>query len=53
MQEEIARHIVDALRVKLLESDASRLKRRGTKNTAAYDLYLRGRQQLNIVARLG
>ncbi len=47
MQEEIARQIVDALRVKLLDADASRLKRRGTKNAAAYDLYLRGRQLLN------
>jgi TolB-like protein/Tfp pilus assembly protein PilF len=47
VQEEIARHIVEALRVKLLDADASRLKRRGTKHAAAYDLYLRGRQLLN------
>lgn len=47
VQEEIARQIVDALRVRLLDADASRLKRRGTKNAAAYDLYLRGRQLLN------
>ncbi|MGH8264744.1 MAG: TPR end-of-group domain-containing protein, partial [Steroidobacteraceae bacterium] len=47
VQEEIARHIVAALRVKLLDADDSRLKRRGTKNTAAYELYLRGRQLLN------
>jgi len=47
VQEDIARRIVEALRVKLLDSDASRLKRHGTKNTAAYDLYLRGRQLLN------
>jgi adenylate cyclase len=47
VQEEIARHIVAALRVNLLASDASRLKRRGTKNSHAYDLYLRGRQLLN------
>jgi adenylate cyclase len=47
IQEEIARHIVEALRVNLLDSDASRLKRRGTQNAQAYDLYLRGRQLLN------
>ena len=47
VQEEIARHIVAALRVNLLESDASRLKRRGTGNAAAYEHYLRGRQLLN------
>ena len=47
IQEEIARHIVSALRIKLLDSDESRLKRRGTPNASAYDLYLRGRQLLN------
>ena len=47
VQEEIARHIVAALRVNLLATDASRMKRRGTKNAAAYELYLRGRQLLN------
>ncbi len=47
VQEEIARDIVAALRVNLLESDASRLKRRGTKNAPAYERYLRGRQLLN------
>lgn len=47
VQEEIARHVAAAMRVSLLESDNSRLKRRGTKNAAAYELYLRGRQLLN------
>ena len=47
IQEEIARHVVEALRVKLLPSDASRIKRQGTGDTAAYDLYLRGRQLLH------
>jgi TolB-like protein/cytochrome c-type biogenesis protein CcmH/NrfG len=47
VQEEIARQVVAALRVKLLASDASRLERRGTKNAAAYEHYLRGRQLLN------
>src|SRR4029079_10261982 len=47
IQEEIARHIVDALRIKLLAADATRIKRRGTHNAAAYDFYLRGRQLLH------
>lgn len=47
VQEEIARDVVAALRVTLQVSDASRLKHHGTKNTAAYELYLRGRQLLN------
>jgi adenylate cyclase len=47
VQEEIARQVVAALRVKLLASDASRLERRGTKNAAAYEHYLRGRQLLH------
>lgn len=47
VQEDIARHVVAAMRVNLLEADSSRLKRRGTKNAAAYELYLRGRQLLN------
>jgi adenylate cyclase len=47
VQEEIARQVVASLRVNLLASDASRLQRRGTKNAAAYEHYLRGRQLLN------
>ena len=47
VQEDIARHVVAAMRVKLLDADSSRLKRRGTRNAAAYELYLRGRQLLN------
>ena len=47
VQEEISRQIVATLRVKLLAADAARLKRRGTKDAAAYDIYLRGRQLLN------
>jgi len=47
IQEEIARHIVDALRVKLLSADASRIKRHGTQSAPAYDFYLRGRQLLH------
>ena len=47
VQEQIARHIVEALSVQLLPADASRLNRQGTHNFAAYDFYLRGRQLLN------
>ena len=47
VQEDIARHVVAAMRVNLLDADSSRLKRRGTRNAAAYELYLRGRQLLN------
>jgi len=44
VQEEIARAIVEALNVTLLDTDAGKLRRRGTQNIKAYDLYLRGRQ---------
>jgi TolB-like protein/Tfp pilus assembly protein PilF len=47
IQEEIARHIVEALRIKLLASDAQRIKRIGTQSADAYDFYLRGRQLLH------
>jgi len=44
IQEEIARAVVEALHVTLLDTDDARLKRRGTRNLRAYELYLRGRQ---------
>ena len=44
IQEEIARAIVDALNVTLLDTDAAKLQRQGTRNLRAYELYLRGRQ---------
>jgi adenylate cyclase len=44
VQEEIARAIVQALDVTLLDTDEAKLRRRGTRNVQAYDLYLRGRQ---------
>jgi adenylate cyclase len=44
IQEDIARSIVQALRVTLLDADAANLQRRGTANPAAYDFFLRGRQ---------
>jgi adenylate cyclase len=47
IQEEIARHVTEALCVRLLASDAQRLKRSGTQSAEAYDFYLRGRQLLH------
>jgi len=44
VQEEIARAIVEALNVTLLDTEASKLRRQGTRNLRAYELYLRGRQ---------
>jgi adenylate cyclase len=44
IQEEIARAIVDALNVTLLDTEAAKLTRQGTRNLHAYELYLRGRQ---------
>jgi adenylate cyclase len=44
VQEEIARAIVEALNVTLLDTEAAKLTRQGTRNLRAYELYLRGRQ---------
>jgi adenylate cyclase len=44
VQEEIARAIVEALNITLLDTEAAKLKRQGTRNLRAYELYLRGRQ---------
>ena len=44
IQEDIARAVVEALNVTLLAADDGRLKRHGTQNLRAYDLYLRARQ---------
>jgi TolB-like protein/Flp pilus assembly protein TadD len=43
VQEEIARQISDNLRVKLTGRDKSRLAKRPTESTEAYQLYLKGR----------
>jgi serine/threonine protein kinase/tetratricopeptide (TPR) repeat protein len=43
LEEEIARKISDSLRVKLSGDDKSRLAKRVTENTEAYQLYLKGR----------
>jgi adenylate cyclase len=47
VQEDIAKHVVAALEVRLLRGEAGQLQWRGTENMPAYDYYLRGRQLLN------
>jgi adenylate cyclase len=47
VQEDIARHVVAALKVRLLQGEAGLLQWRGTLNLQAYEYYLRGRQLLN------
>ena len=42
LQEEIAREIIEKLRLKLSGQEKKRLAKRYTKNTQAYDLYLKG-----------
>lgn len=44
IQEEIAQAVVRALRVRLSSHEASRLQRTGTRNSMAYEMYLRGRE---------
>ncbi len=43
IQDEIAHAIVEALRVRLLGADGTRLPKRGTQDLEAYHLYLKGR----------
>lgn len=45
VQEEIAREISSKLRLKLTSDEQKRLTRRGTENTEAYQLWLKGRYQ--------
>ena len=44
IQEEIAQAVVRALRVRLSSHEVSRLQRTGTRNSTAYEMYLRGRE---------
>lgn len=46
IQEEIARAVVAALQVRLPSDEATRLRRAGTTDPQAYEMYLRGRQYL-------
>jgi serine/threonine-protein kinase len=48
VQEQIARSIVAALRIKLVAGTDSASSRRPTADTAAYELYLRGRQIFRV-----
>ena len=46
VQDEVTRHIVDALRVTLSPAEKTRLADAGTTNVEAYDCFLRGREFL-------
>ena len=48
IQEEIARKVADALKVTLLGEDEARIAAQAVTDLSAYDLYLRGLQQMNI-----
>ncbi len=47
IQEEIARKVADALKVTLLGEDEERIAAQSVTDLSAYDLYLRGLQQIN------
>jgi adenylate cyclase len=47
VQTDIAKHVSDALRVKILAPEENRIDRKPTESTKAYTLYLRGRYHLN------
>jgi serine/threonine protein kinase/Flp pilus assembly protein TadD len=53
IQEEVARAIAGALRVKLSVSDETALEQRSVTSTRAYDLYLRARQETERWTREG
>jgi serine/threonine protein kinase len=45
LQDEMSREVAEKLRLKLTGAEKKRLRKRSTENTAAYQLYLRGRHQ--------
>jgi serine/threonine-protein kinase len=47
LQDEMSREVAEKLRLKLTGAEKKRLRKRTTENTAAYQLYLRGRHQWN------
>jgi Serine/threonine protein kinase len=47
LQDEMSREVAEKLRLKLTGAEKKRLHKRTTENTAAYQLYLRGRHQWN------
>ena len=48
VQSDIAHTVTDALKVKLLPGEASRLQQGGTRSATALDAYLKGRQQFDL-----
>jgi len=46
IQDEVTRAIVEALKIHLTPEESARVGRRGTADVDAYDLYVRGRQQM-------
>jgi len=53
IQEEIAQAVVRALRLTLSSEEETRLRRAGTKNLQAYEMYLKGRQFLMSLTESG
>jgi adenylate cyclase len=49
IQEEIARAVVAALRLRVSSGESDRLRRSGTANPQAYEMYLRGRQHFRTL----
>jgi eukaryotic-like serine/threonine-protein kinase len=47
LQEEMSREIADRLRIRLTGDEKKKLKKKSTENSAAYQLYLKGRFQWN------
>ncbi|MFQ5651915.1 MAG: tetratricopeptide repeat protein [bacterium] len=47
IQSDVAQRVAEALRVELLAGEERQLKKKVTENIEAYDLYLRGRNQLH------
>ncbi len=47
LQSEIAKHVADSLRVKILTSEKEQIDKKPTENTTAYNLYLKGRFHWN------
>ncbi|HET7404606.1 MAG TPA: adenylate/guanylate cyclase domain-containing protein [Candidatus Bathyarchaeia archaeon] len=47
VQSDIAKHVSDALRVKILEPEMERIERKPTENAKAYGFYLQGRLHWN------
>ncbi|KZS53101.1 adenylate/guanylate cyclase domain-containing protein [Rhizobium anhuiense] len=47
LQDEISKHIVDALKVRLLAKELETITKRGTDNPEAYQIYLMGRSFFN------